>query len=133
MRVLDAVLCLGLAAVPVAAAAQAAPAAPAAVNAAFVPQPILQGGEIFVLFPPGSPFLKADRVAEPEQNTMSRTVPGRVSSIVNIHNPTIELHRVETAIKHRRRGDPGCGRRAQHVERRHRGGGLRAVLLSITV
>src|SRR4029077_1722577 len=50
------------------------------------------------LFPPGSPFLKADRIAEPEQNTMSRTVPGRVSSIVNIHNPTIELHRVETGI-----------------------------------
>ena len=98
MRVLEAVLCLGLAGVPVAVAAQTAPAAPAAVNAAFVPQPILQGGEIFVLFPPGSPFLKADRVAEPEQNKMSRTVPGRISSIVNIHNPTIELHRVETGI-----------------------------------
>jgi dienelactone hydrolase len=97
MRVLEAVLCLGLAAVPAAAAAQTAPA-PAAASGAFVPQPILQGGEIFVLFPFGSPFLKADRVAEPEQNTMSRTVPGRVSSIVNIHNPTIELHRVEAGI-----------------------------------
>jgi dienelactone hydrolase len=97
MRLLEAVLCLGLAVVPAAAAAQTAPA-PAAATGAFVPQPILQGGEIFVLFPPGSPFLKADRVAEPEQNTMSRTVPGRVSSIVNIHNPTIELHRVEAGI-----------------------------------
>ena len=29
---------------------------------------------------------------------MSRTVPGRISSIVNIHNPSIELHRVEAGI-----------------------------------
>jgi acetyl esterase/lipase len=85
---------------PVTAFAQttAAPVVSSAKPAAFVPQPILQGGEIFVLFPPGSPFLKADRVGEPEQNNVSRTVPGRISSIVNIHNPTIELHRVETGI-----------------------------------
>jgi acetyl esterase/lipase len=98
MRVLDAVLCLGLAGLPAAVAGQTAPAPGGGGSAAYVPQPILQGGEIFVLFPAGSPFLKADRVAEPEQNTMSRTVPGRVSSIVNIHNPTIELHRVEAGI-----------------------------------
>jgi predicted esterase len=85
---------------PAAAFAQPAQVPPprASAAAAFVPQPILQGGEIFVLFSPGSPFLKADRVAEPEQNTMSRTVPGRLASIVNIHNPTIELHRVESNI-----------------------------------
>lgn len=57
-----------------------------------VPQPILPGGEIVILFPPGSPFLKADRVNEPEQNNMTNGVPGRIQSIVNIHNPSIEFH-----------------------------------------
>ena len=71
--------------------------APGAVTAAgFVPAPVLQGGEVFLLYPPDSPFLKADRVKEPELNNMSSTVPGRIQSIVNIHNPSIELHRVDT-------------------------------------
>jgi endo-1,4-beta-xylanase len=47
------------------------------------------------LFPPGSKYLKMDRIREPEQYNMSRDVPGRVSSIVNIHNPSIEVHLVE--------------------------------------
>ena len=63
--------------------------------AGFVPAPILQGGEVFLLYPPGSPFLKQDRVNEPEQHNMTSGVPGRIQSIVNIHNPSIELHRVE--------------------------------------
>jgi endo-1,4-beta-xylanase len=102
MTAVRAALCASMLLLPVSAPAQsvAVPPAPAQAGsgAAFVPQPVLQGGEIFVLYPPGSPFLKADRVAEPEQNTMSRTVPGRLNSIVNIHNPTIELHRVEAGI-----------------------------------
>jgi acetyl esterase/lipase len=100
MRAARLALAIALALTPAAALAQtpSASGSPASGAAAFVPQPVLQGGEIFVLFPPGSPFLKADRLAEPEQNTMSRTVPGRLSSIVNIHNPTIELHRVDTGI-----------------------------------
>jgi endo-1,4-beta-xylanase len=56
------------------------------------PPPIVQGGQVLVLFPPGSPFLKTDRVNEPEQNTMAKGVPGRIQSIVNIHNPSIEFH-----------------------------------------
>jgi endo-1,4-beta-xylanase len=36
-----------------------------------------------------------DRVGEPEQNTMTNGVPGRIASIVNIHNPSIEVHTVE--------------------------------------
>lgn len=47
------------------------------------------------LYPAGSPMLKADRVKEAEVYNMSRAVPGRISSIVNIHNPSIEVHRVE--------------------------------------
>jgi acetyl esterase/lipase len=78
------------------------PAPPAAITApgtvtpaGFVPAPVLQGGEVFLLYPPGSPFLKQDRVNEPEQHNMTNGVPGRIQSIVNIHNPSIELHRVE--------------------------------------
>jgi endo-1,4-beta-xylanase len=33
-----------------------------------------------------------ERVREAEQYTMSQTVPGRISSMVNIHNPSIEFH-----------------------------------------
>lgn len=50
------------------------------------------------LFAPGSPFLKMDRIKEPEQYNMSQTVPGRIGSIVNIHNPSIEVHTVDRAI-----------------------------------
>jgi endo-1,4-beta-xylanase len=64
-------------------------------SAGFVPAPILQGGEVFPLYPPGSPFLLQNRVREPEQNNMANGVPGRIQSIVNIHNPSIELHRVD--------------------------------------
>jgi endo-1,4-beta-xylanase len=59
------------------------------------PPPILPGGVVLPLYPPGSPFLKADRVHEAEQYNMSTAVPGRISSIVNIHNPSIEVHTVE--------------------------------------
>jgi acetyl esterase/lipase len=78
------------------AAQQAAPAAPQ--KGPFLPEPILPGGQIVQLFPAGSPFVKADRVAEPEQNNMQRGVPGRIQSIVNIHNPTIEVHVVDPGI-----------------------------------
>jgi endo-1,4-beta-xylanase len=60
------------------------------------PPPILPGGLVLPLYPPGSHFLHADRVAEPEQNNLQEGVPGRIQSIVNIHNPSIELHRVPT-------------------------------------
>jgi endo-1,4-beta-xylanase len=62
------------------------------------PQPILQGGQVFALFPPGSPFLNNARIGEAEQNNMQRGVPGRIQSIVNIHNPSIELHTVDPNI-----------------------------------
>ena len=50
------------------------------------------------LYPPNSPYLKQDRIREPEQYNMSQTVPGRINSIVNIHNPSIEVHTVDRGI-----------------------------------
>jgi len=79
----------------VAAFGQAAPAPQAAQGAPFVPQPIVPGGQIVTLFPPDSPYLHKDRLAEPEQNNLQKTVPGRIQSIVNIHNPSIEVHVVD--------------------------------------
>lgn len=58
----------------------------------YAPQAILPGGVVVALYPPGSPFLRADRVREPEQYTLSPSVAGRIGSIVNIHNPSIEMH-----------------------------------------
>jgi endo-1,4-beta-xylanase len=67
-------------------------------DAPYAPQPILQGGMVLPLYPPDSPLLKQDRVREAEQYNMSKAVPGRISSIVNIHNPSIEVHTVEGGI-----------------------------------
>ncbi|MCU1236386.1 MAG: hypothetical protein JWP63_4353 [Candidatus Solibacter sp.] len=67
-------------------------------DAPYAPQPILPGGIVIPLYPAGSPYLKADRVREAEQYNMSQAVPGRISSIVNIHNPSIEVHPVDRSL-----------------------------------
>ena len=64
----------------------------------YAPQAILPGGIVVPLFPPDSPYLKADKLHVPEVYNMSQAVPGRISSIVSIHNPSIELHLVEKSI-----------------------------------
>ena len=69
-----------------------------ATDAPYAPQPILPGGVVVPLFAPGSPYLKMERIKEPEQYNMSQAVPGRISSIVNIHNPSIEFHPVDRGI-----------------------------------
>ena len=79
-------------------APQAVPKPGPSTDAPYAPQAILPGGVVVALYPPGSPYLKAGRVHEPEQYNMSGAVPGRVSSIVNIHNPSIEVHTVERGI-----------------------------------
>jgi acetyl esterase/lipase len=53
---------------------------------------------VVTLFPPGSYYLKAERIREPEKYTMSQTAPGRINSIVNIHNPSIEFHPVDRGL-----------------------------------
>lgn len=67
-------------------------------DAPYAPQPILPGGVVVPLYPPGSPFLKMERVREAEQYNMSQAVPGRIGSIVNIHNPSIEWHPVDRSL-----------------------------------
>ena len=75
-----------------------APAPGPATDGPYAPQPILQGGVILPLYPPGSSFLNAARVREPEHYNMNQSVPGRINSIVNIHNPSIEVHTVDRSI-----------------------------------
>jgi acetyl esterase/lipase len=67
-------------------------------DAPYAPQPILQGGVVVPLYPPDSPQLNKDRLREAEIYNVSKSVPGRISSIVNIHNPSIEVHTVEGGI-----------------------------------
>src|SRR6476661_3671604 len=67
-------------------------------DAPYAPQPIVTGGVVVPLYAPGSPFLNAKRVREAEVYNVSQTVPGRVNSIVNIHNPSIEFHPADRSI-----------------------------------
>lgn len=64
----------------------------------YAPQAIVPGGIVVPLYPAGSPHLKADRVREAEVYNMSQVVPGRISNIVNVHNPSIEVHMVEKGM-----------------------------------
>jgi endo-1,4-beta-xylanase len=79
-------------------AAQSIPAPAPASGGPYAPQAILPGGIVIPLFPPDSPFLKKERLAEPEVYNMVQSVPGRIQSIVNIHNPSIEIHPVDRGI-----------------------------------
>ena len=65
-------------------------------KAVFQPHTIMKGGEVITLFSPDSPFLKAGRLNEPEKYKITKGVPGRVHSIINIHNPSIEVHTVDS-------------------------------------
>jgi acetyl esterase/lipase len=108
MKVTSIVLsCLCLAAAAFAQSTASLPPVPAPMNvpapgpatdAPYAPQPIVPGGIVIPLYPHGSPFLDNKRVSEPEKYNMSQTVPGRINSIVNIHNPSIEVHRVESGL-----------------------------------
>jgi hypothetical protein len=72
---------------------------PAAVtDAPYTPQPILPGGVVVPLYPAGSPYLKAEKVREAEVYNMTGSAPGRIASIVNIHNPSIEFHAGNRAL-----------------------------------
>jgi len=64
----------------------------------YQPKPIVPGGQVLTLWPAGSPYLHTDRLGEAEQYNMSQTVPGRINSIVNIHNPSIEFHPVDKGL-----------------------------------
>jgi acetyl esterase/lipase len=79
-------------------APQSVPKPAADTGLPYAPQAILPGGIVVPLFAPDSPYLKADKLHVPEVYNMSQAVPGRISSIVSIHNPSIEVHLVEKAI-----------------------------------
>ena len=64
----------------------------------YAPQAIFPGGIVVTLHPPGSKYLNADKVREAEKYNMNKDVPGRISSIVNIHNPSIEVHLVDRSL-----------------------------------
>jgi acetyl esterase/lipase len=79
-------------------APQRVPMPEPATDQPYAPQAILQGGIVVPIYPPGSTLLKADRMKEPEVYNMTNGVPGRIASIVNIHNPSVELHRVPGSL-----------------------------------
>ncbi len=56
----------------------------------YAPQPIVPGGVVIPLYPPDSPYLKQEKIREPEEYHFYE--PGRVGYIVHIHNPSIEFH-----------------------------------------
>ena len=67
-------------------------------DAPYAPQPILPGGVVVTLFPPGSHYLNMAKAAQAEVYNMDGSVPGRIASIVNIHNPSIEFHPGERSL-----------------------------------
>ncbi|MDB5302279.1 MAG: axeA1 3, partial [Phycisphaerales bacterium] len=74
-----------------------APAAPAAGEAGALvlaePKPLVAGAKVVTLWPKGSPMLKAlEGYDKPEQFNVSKAHPDHVQSVVNIHNPSIEVH-----------------------------------------
>ncbi len=64
----------------------------------YAPQAILPGGIVVTLYPSDSKYLKADKVRLAEKYNMSKDVPGRITSIVNIHDPSIEAHLVDRSL-----------------------------------
>jgi acetyl esterase/lipase len=83
---------------PTAYAPLGVPAPGPVTDAPYAPQPILPGGIVIPIYAPDSPHLKRERIREAERYNMSRDVPGRIQSIVNIHNPSIEVHLTEAAF-----------------------------------
>ena len=77
---------------------QSIPKPGVATDGPYAPQAILPGGTVIPLYPAASAYVKADKVREAEQYNMSQTVPGRIASIVNIHNPSIEIHPVDRSL-----------------------------------
>lgn len=56
-----------------------------------IPAPLEEGAKVVTLWPPGSSALKAlEGSDKPEQFKLTRD--GRVASITNIHNPSLEVH-----------------------------------------
>ena len=82
----------GKPALPPVPAPQMVPKAGPVTKGPYQPLALLPGGIVMPVWPAGSPFLNAKRVNEAEVYTMDPVVNGRVSRVVNVHNPSIEVH-----------------------------------------
>ncbi len=78
-------LCAGSAAATLCHGAETAPSTPSR-----QPLPLAPGAQVIPLWPPGSPNLRG--YDEQEVFTLTPGNPERVQKVVNIHNPSIELH-----------------------------------------
>jgi endo-1,4-beta-xylanase len=59
----------------------------------FIPEPIVPGGVVLSLYPADSPRLKRERIHESERyNTSFKNKPAKTLNVLNIHNPSIEVH-----------------------------------------
>jgi endo-1,4-beta-xylanase len=59
----------------------------------FIPLPLLPGGLVLPLYPADSPRLKQERIHEPERyNTSFKNKPTKTLNVLNIHNPSMEVH-----------------------------------------
>lgn len=75
------------------AAGQAASPVPEEPLKLLEPKPLVPGAKVVTLWPTGSPMLKAlAGWDKPEVFNMTRGRSDRVESVVNIHNPSIEVH-----------------------------------------
>src|SRR5262245_36768824 len=74
---------------------QTAQARPDTPTKPFVPEPILSGGVVLSLYPADSQRLKKERIQEVERyNTTLKDKSDKTRSVINIHNPSIEVHLV---------------------------------------
>lgn len=58
----------------------------------FQPQMIKPGGTIIPLYKPDSPLLKKERIHEAEKYNSQGNNKGPILNVINIHNPSIEVH-----------------------------------------
>ena len=87
---------------PPAPSAPSAPPAPPAPPAATIdatapvfvePRPLIEGAKVLTLWPKSSPALRPlAGYDKPEVFSLSKSSPPRVQSVINIHNPSIEVH-----------------------------------------
>ena len=64
----------------------------------YAPQPIVQGGIVIPLYSPDASELNTRRIHEAEYYNLSKSVPGQIQWITNIHNPSIEIHTVDASF-----------------------------------
>jgi hypothetical protein len=98
LPMLAAIVCAAQSTLPPPPTPLGVPAPGPSTDAPYAPLPILPGGVVVPLYPPASPYLNQEKVRQAEQYNMSQAVPGRINSIVNIHDPSIEVHTVDRGL-----------------------------------